>query len=756
MNCFTEEGEWVGEGKGFKRTFTVEFDPVQYHNDAINGNLAIYPFFDIVIRRDARENNFKSVLNSIRDALVSESIAGDTLPPWLSDTLLGYGNPEDSTFLSMSDRCIHTIDYQDTFLSKEHVIESFPDHSIEFRGEQPPFKVTFCTGESLRLACGMKEKTEQHKMIVESTFSKQNESYAMGGAGNAVRFTPTQVQAISRALQPGLSLIVGPPGSGKTDVAVQILHGLYHNNSKERTLIITHSNQALNDIFQKLSLKDISIGEMLRLGYGENLLETEEEFDKSGRVNAMLRRRVELLMDIHALAESLEVQSIGEFTCETSASFWKMHVLPRWEKYLSRVKSSTDAETIVSEFPFLKYTTRKNVVIDHEDSMNSVMAAFGVISSIFDELEGLRPFEVLTSQKNRINYMLTKQAKVIAMTCTHAAIKRQEFLDLGFSFDNILMEEAAQILDIESILPLTMQQNREDNCRLKRLILIGDHYQLPPVVKDPLLKNYCRFEQSLFTRLIRLNTPYIQLNMQGRCRPSLASLFNWRYRELDNLPQTSMGKFANANPGFAFVCQFVNVEDFLEKGESQPMPYFYQNLGEAEYIVLLYQYMRLLGYEAKKISILTTYNGQCQLLSDILHQKCAGHPLFGMPGSVSTVDKYQGQQNDFVLLSLVRTRHVGHLRDVRRLVVALSRARLGLYVFGRLNLFQQCQELKPVFDQLREKPSHLALVEGEHSEMEMTRSVYEVPLKSLHVQDISHMASIVKNMEAEWKRQNAM
>jgi hypothetical protein len=61
-----------------------------------------------------------------------------------------------------------------------------------------------------------------------------------------------------------------------------------------------------------------------------------------------------------------------------------------------------------------------------------------------------------------------------------------------------------------------------------------------------------------------------------------------------------------------------------------------------------------------------------------------------------------------------------------------------------------------VFDQLREKPSHLALVEGEHSEMEMTRSVYEVPLKSLHVQDISHMASIVKNMEAEWKRQNAM
>jgi intron-binding protein aquarius len=47
---------------------------------------------------------------------------------------------------------------------------------------------------------------------------------------------------------------------------------------------------------------------------------------------------------------------------------------------------------------------------------------------------------------------------------------------------------------------------------------------------------------------------------------------------------------------------------------------------------------------------------------------------------VSTVDRFQGQQNDFIILSLVRTRAIGHLRDVRRLVVAMSRARLGLYV----------------------------------------------------------------------------
>ena len=76
---------------------------------------------------------------------------------------------------------------------------------------------------------------------------------------------------------------------------------------------------------------------------------------------------------------------------------------------------------------------------------------------------------------------------------------------------------------------------------------------------------------------------------------------------------------------------------------------------------------------------------------------------------VTTVDKFQGQQNDFILLSLVRTRFVGHLRDVRRLVVAMSRARLGLYVFCRRSLFEQCYELQPTFQLLLQRPDHLAL-----------------------------------------------
>ena len=79
----------------------------------------------------------------------------------------------------------------------------------------------------------------------------------------------------------------------------------------------------------------------------------------------------------------------------------------------------------------------------------------------------------------------------------------------------------------------------------------------------------------------------------------------------------------------------------------------------------------------------------------------------------SRVDKFQGQQNDYILLSLVRTESVGHVRDVRRLVVAMSRARLGLYVFCRKALFENCYELSPTFNQLLSRPPKLQLVVGE-------------------------------------------
>lgn len=97
---------------------------------------------------------------------------------------------------------------------------------------------------------------------------------------NMIHFTPTQIEAIYSGMQPGLTVVVGPPGTGKTDVAVQIISNLYHNWRNERTMIVTHSNQALNQLFEKIMALDIDERHLLRLGHGEEELETDKDFSR--------------------------------------------------------------------------------------------------------------------------------------------------------------------------------------------------------------------------------------------------------------------------------------------------------------------------------------------------------------------------------------------------------------------------------------------------------------------------------------------
>jgi intron-binding protein aquarius len=209
------------------------------------------------------------------------------------------------------------------------------------------------------------------------------------------------------------------------------------------------------------------------------------------------------------------------------------------------------------------------------------------------------------------------------------------------------MEEAAQITEIENFIPLAMQKPKDGKSGLQRVVLCGDHYQNSPVVQGLAFRHYANLEQSLFSRLVRLGVPTINLDQQGRARPSISSLYKWRYPQLGDLPHTQTEKeFITANAGFRYDYQFINVPDYKGKGETEPSPHFIQNLGEAEYAVAIYQYMRLLGYPAAKISILATYAGQRALIRDVLAHRCAKNPIFGLPRVVTTVDKYQGEQND--------------------------------------------------------------------------------------------------------------
>src|SRR5699024_9693905 len=128
------------------------------------------------------------------------------------------------------------------------------------------------------------------------------------------------------------------------------------------------------------------------------------------------------------------------------------------------------------------------------------------------QLDEFRAFEMLRPGPDRANYLLVREAKIIAMTCTHAALKRKELVQLMFQYDNILMEESGQILEIETFIPLLLQNPEFGHNRLKRWIMIGDHLQLPPVIKNMSFQKFSNMEQSLFTRFVRLGVPTIYLD----------------------------------------------------------------------------------------------------------------------------------------------------------------------------------------------------------------------------------------------------
>jgi intron-binding protein aquarius len=261
--------------------------------------------------------------------------------------LLGYGSdPSAASFLSPQMKSFASktagvtspnaaLDFGDTFLDDQHLKDSFPGCNVTI-GHQDGLSTT--------------RNNYRVKVTADSVEATSYKSPTMS-SGNPIRFTPVQVQAIRSGLCPGLTTVIGPPGTGKTDVACQIIANLYHSFPTQRTVIVTHSNAALNDLFDKVMARgDVDERYMLRLGAGERNLNTtsssSHDFTKAGRVAHILSRRNDLLEKVQLLSESLNVSSAAErgadgapsYTCETAEYFFFHHVKKSIDQFEAELK----------------------------------------------------------------------------------------------------------------------------------------------------------------------------------------------------------------------------------------------------------------------------------------------------------------------------------------------------------------------------------------------------------------------------------
>lgn len=203
---------------GEKRTYRVWLDCNQYRMD-MDGlqetGLDVYESFNIIIRRKPKENNFKAVLETIRHLMNTVCV----VPSWLHDILLGYGDPSAAHYKQMPFQ-EKTLNFNDTFLNIEHLRECFPDYKVEMKnGEKelkPPLLLTF---EDVKEAKDDDDDEEDVDMELPKVIKCEQAPIPRCGPypidepkKNAIRFTPTQIEAIRSGMQHGLTLVVGPPG----------------------------------------------------------------------------------------------------------------------------------------------------------------------------------------------------------------------------------------------------------------------------------------------------------------------------------------------------------------------------------------------------------------------------------------------------------------------------------------------------------------------------------------------------------------
>ncbi|XP_051887506.1 NFX1-type zinc finger-containing protein 1 isoform X2 [Pristis pectinata] len=274
----------------------------------------------------------------------------------------------------------------------------------------------------------------------------------------------------------------------------------------------------------------------------------------------------------------------------------------------------------------------------------------------------------LTELRLQEDLWVLKEAKVVGMTTTGAAKYRKVLQEVQPRI--VVVEEAAEVLEAHLITTLSIA--------CQHLILIGDHQQLRPSATVYDLARNFSLEVSLFERLVKVNVPFVRLDYQHRMRPEIAELLTPHiYEQLENHPSVMNYENIKGISTNLFFVEHDFPEEEIREGKS------HQNQHEAAFVVALCHYLICQDYSPSQITILTTYTGQLFCLRKMMpSEKYAGV-------KVHVVDKYQGEENDIILLSLVRSNEsgkIGFLQIANRVCVALSRAKKGLYCIGNMSI----------------------------------------------------------------------
>lgn len=280
-----------------------------------------------------------------------------------------------------------------------------------------------------------------------------------------------------------------------------------------------------------------------------------------------------------------------------------------------------------------------------------------------------------TELELRIRSSLFGEARVIASTLTGTANRVLE----GEKYSTLFIDEAAQALEAACWIAIR---------KAGRVILAGDHCQLPPTVKSIMaLKG--GLGKTLMERIVENKPETVTLlKMQYRMNEQIMKFSSeWFYHGMvESAPTVSHRGILDYDTPMMWIdtAECDGKEEFVGENFGRI------NRAEAELTLqTLQQYLEKIGKqrileESIDVGIISPYRAQVQLLRKELRKREFFRPYRHLL-TVNTVDGFQGQERDIILISLVRSNDggdIGFLRDLRRMNVAITRARMKLIILG--------------------------------------------------------------------------
>lgn len=315
--------------------------------------------------------------------------------------------------------------------------------------------------------------------------------------------------------------------------------------------------------------------------------------------------------------------------------------------------------------------------------------------SFHQKLERLKEREIELDL--RIRAQVFGEARVIACTLVGSA---NRLLD-GMKFGTLFIDEAAQALEAACWIPIR---------RASRVVLAGDHCQLPPTIKS-IAAMKGGLDKTLMQRIVESKPEAVTLlKMQYRMNEAIMRFSSdWFYHgEVMAAPEVKFRGILDLD----IPMEWRNLTDESTENNEEFVGESFGRVNKPEAretLLALAEYFVKIGKqrimdERIDVGIISPYRAQVQYIRHLIKKTDFFKP-FRKIISVNTVDGFQGQERDIILVSLVRSNadgQIGFLRDLRRMNVAMTRARMKLILLGDTTTLTRHPFYKKLYEYCKE------------------------------------------------------